>query len=186
MFAFAQLQTLRFSGPVRKAAMHCRLSIFIACALLGSAAHGAQLPRIAFLSMGYREATIADFASSPQAPWRRADPRAYLAVTADFNGDGEADEARILLNEQRGVAHVVAVIRSPSSKLDTYVLSHMPLESAKNVGITLAKPLASAGPHGRVGVTVFNLDSGQGEAAYFDGEEFDVRVAVTAEAPKSR
>jgi len=176
---------LRFTGPVRKAAMRCRLSIFIACALISLAAHGAQLPRIAFLSMGFREATIGDFASSPHAPWRRAGPRAYLAVTADFNEDGEADEARILLNEQRAVAYVVAVIRSPS-KVDTYVLSRMSLEGAKNVGITLAKPLTSDELHGRVGVTVFALDSGQGEAAYFDGEEFDVRVAVTAEAPKSR
>jgi len=62
----------------------------------------------------------------------------------------------------------------------------MSLESAKNVGITLAKPLASVEPPGRVGVTVFALDSGQGEAVYLGGEEFDVRVAVTAEAPKYR
>jgi hypothetical protein len=90
--------------------------------------------------MGFREATMADFTDSPWAARRRTEASGYLAVTADFNGDGKADEARILLNEQRKLAYVVAVIQSPT-KVDTYVLSQMALEEAKDIGIALASPL---------------------------------------------
>ena len=151
----------------------------LTCALLGSTAQGAELPPIAFLSMGFKEATMADFASEPEVFARRADPSGYLAVTADFNGDGKVDEARILLNEQRQVAYVVAVIQTVA-KIDTYVLSHMPLHDVKNVGIAPAKPLAADRSRGLPGLTIFALDSGRGEARYFDGEEFDTRVAVVA------
>lgn len=157
--------------------MDSRIPIALTCAFLGSVVHSAQLPRIAFLSLGFKEATMTDFTATPQARARHADASGYLAVTADFNGDGKADEARILLNEQRKVAYVAAVIQS-ASKVDTYVLAQMPLKDANNVGITLAKPLQNAPDHRLNGVTVFAIDSGQGEANYFDGDEFNMRVAV--------
>ena len=128
---------------------------------------------------------MADFTDGPWAAVRRADANGYLAVTADFNGDGKADEVRILLNEQRTVAYVVAVIQS-SSKVDAYVLSQMALQDAKNVGIAPANPLTKNQSRGLAGVTVFALDSGQGEASYFDGKDFNTRVAASAGAPKSR
>lgn len=134
--------------------------------------------------MGFREATLADFASSPQVSARRADPSGYLAVSADFNGDGKVDEARILLNEQRMVAYVVAVIRSPA-KVDTYVLSQMALADAKNVGIALAKPLRANQSRSVAGVTIFRLDTGRGEASYFDGEDFNTRATVVAASTRA-
>ncbi len=167
--------------------MVIRLAQFVvvfSCALMGAATNGAQLPPIAFLSMGFKEATMVDFASGPQASARRADPSGYLAVSADFNGDGKVDEARILLNEQRRVAYVVAVIQSPS-KVDTYVLSQMTLEDANNVGITPAKPLGTSQSRGSSGVTIFALGSGQGEASYFDGEGFSIRNTVAAPPAKA-
>jgi hypothetical protein len=161
------------------------LATTLASALFGTTAHGAALPPIAFLSIGFKEATMADFTEGPWAAKRRIDASGYLAVTADFNGDGKADEARILLNEQRKVAYVVAVIQSPS-KVDTYVLSQFALQDAMNVGIAPASPLANRKSRGLAGVTVFALDSGQGEASYFDGEDFNTRVASSAGAPKSK
>jgi hypothetical protein len=152
---------------------------------MGTVAHGANLPPIAFLSIGFKEATIADFKDTPWAAKRRIDASGYLAVTADFNGDGKADEARILLNEQRRVAYVVAVIQS-HSKVDTYVLSEMALHDAKNVGIALAKPLSNDQSHGLAGVTVFALETGRGEASYFDGAEFNTRVASSAGVTKRK
>jgi hypothetical protein len=92
-----------------RAAQFATLLIF---GLVATAALGAQLPPIACLSMGFKEATMADLAAGPRVSARRADPNSYLSVTADFNGDGKADEARILLNEQRKVAYVVAVIQA--------------------------------------------------------------------------
>lgn len=165
--------------------MFIRVAQFVVvftCALTVPAANGAQLPPIAFLSIGFKEATMADFASSPQASARRADPSGYLAVSADFNGDGKVDEARILLNEQRRVAYVVAVIQSPS-KVD--VLSQMTQEAADNVGITPAKPIGTNQSRGPSGVTIFALDSGQGEASYFDGEGFSIRNTVAAPPAKA-
>lgn len=163
-------------------AIHCsKYAIALTCALLGATAHGAKLPPIAFLSIGFREATLADFRSDAQRVARRADASGYLAVTTDFNGDGKPDEARILLNQQRNVAYVIAVIQS-SAKIDTYVLSQITLQDAQNVGITIAKPLPADQSRGLAGVTVFALDSGHGEASYFDGQEFNIRVSASAGA----
>ena len=155
----------------------------LALGLSASAALCGQLPPIAFLSMGFREAKVADVTLGPGSSARRADPNGFLAVTADFNGDGKPDEARILLNEQRHAAYVVVVIQS-SSKVDTYVLSQMSLQDASNIGIALAKPLGADQSRGLAGVTVFALDSGIGEANYFDGEDFNKRVAVASVAPR--
>lgn len=161
-----------------------KLVVVLACALMGATTNGAQLPPIAFLSMGFKEATMADFVSSPQVSMRRADPSGYLAVSTDFNGDGKIDEARVLLNEQRGVAYIVAVIQSPS-KVDTYVLSQLPLQDAKNVGITRAEPLGANQSRGLAGVRIFALDSGQGAASYFDGEEFNTPDTAAASPAKA-
>jgi hypothetical protein len=135
--------------------------------------------------MGFREATMADFTDSPWAARRRTEAGGYLAVTADFDGDGKADEARILLNDQRRVAYVVAVIQSPA-KVDTYVLSQIALHDAKDIGIALANPLANDKSRGLAGVNIFPLDSGQGEASYFDGESFNTRVVSPAGASESK
>ena len=158
--------------------MFSRLFIVIASAFIGSIASAAPLPRIAFLSIGFTEATLADFKGTPQAIARRTDKRGYLAVTADFNGDGQDDEARMLLNKKRSVAYIVAVISS-ATKVDTYVLTQMPLQEANNVGITRAKPLRDVASGGSAGITIFALDTGQGEASYFDGEDFNAK----SEAP---
>ncbi len=128
--------------------------------------------------MGYREAKLADFAATPQANARQSDKSGYLAVTADFDGDGLEDEARILLNEKIGTAYVVAVIES-RAKVDTYVLSQMTLNDAKMVGISMASPLHGSAARAS-GVTIFNITSGEGEAIYFDGEDFSTRVEVSA------
>lgn len=131
--------------------------------------------------MGFREATLVDFAETSQAIARRVDVTGFLAVTADFNGDGKNDEARILLNEKEGVAYVVAVIVF-KAQVDTYVLSRLLLQDAKNIGISPAAPLPGGSTARRSGLKIFEIDSGQGEANYFDGEDFNKRVAIPPRA----
>lgn len=92
-----------------------------------------------------------------------------LAVTADFDGDGEVDEARLLLNHGRQVAYVAATIMKPD-KLDTYVLASVPLVEADRIAISAAqcpdKPKA--------GIAIYDLKRADGEVHCFDGEEFAV------------
>jgi hypothetical protein len=125
------------------------------------------LPPIAFLSIGFREARLSDFSRSPYAVRRHEDPTGFLALTADFNGDGRPDEARLLITQARQIAYVVAVIQT--NQVDTYVLSSYSLADAEKIGVRAAPPKPGSS---RVGITVFDIGSGAGETNYFDGSEF--------------
>ncbi|HEY7806154.1 MAG TPA: hypothetical protein VIC34_03050 [Croceibacterium sp.] len=130
-------------------------------------------PPIAFLSMGFREARLSDFSRSAYVSRRREDPTAFLSVTADFNGDGRPDEARLLINQARQIAYVVAVIQT--KQVDTYVLASYSLASAEKIGIRAAPPQSGSG---RMGITVFDIQSDLGETSYFDGSEFKSTASV--------
>lgn len=113
--------------------------IFMVCISIAvtTAAVAGPFPRIAFLSMGFSEATLDMVKGTANLANRKADPAGFLAVSADFNGDGRTDEARILVNPAARQLRVVAVIQS-AAKVDTYVLKTLPIDALPTVGIRLA------------------------------------------------
>lgn len=113
--------------------------------------------------------------------YRKADASGFLSVSADFNGDGMEDEARILLNGQRNIAYVVAVIVT-ANKVDTYVLSDIQLPEVSQVGIRALAPRSIGPMPSSAGIGIFNLRTGQGEANYFDGEEFNIRFPLKGDS----
>lgn len=137
-------------------------------ATVGAVALAGPLPPIAFISMGYRELSLGDLKDSSHFVDRKADKNGYLSVSADFNGDGVTDEARILVNAERGDARVVVVIKSPS-KVDTYVLEAMPIRDAEDVGIKLGP--APSGGQGKASLILFRF-GGHAKVNRFDGDEF--------------
>lgn len=127
--------------------------------------------------MGFREAQLSDFSETAETKMRVAAPDGYLKVTADFNGDGKLDEARLLVNDARRIAYVAATILT-SEKLDTYVLASYPLEEIGGVAIRAAKPAPVGNAAARhAGIEILDLTTGEGEANYFDGEEFAIRLS---------
>src|SRR3954468_21157097 len=103
-----------------------------------SIAQAGPFPPTALLSIGYREARLADFEGTPGQAQRRAAPDGLLSLTADLNGDGRDDEVRILLNQERQLAYVAAAIMT--EKLDTYVLRRVALDEAAYIGLRDAPP----------------------------------------------
>jgi hypothetical protein len=150
--------------------MRSPILLLAAAALDSSAASAGPFPRTSLLLVGFREATVADFAGTPGEAARRADPNGLMAVSGDFNGDGRTDEARILLNEADGTAYVVAAIER-EAKLDTYVLLPGSLEDAANIAIRLAPPKAAGG---NPGIAIFTFSDGEsaGIRSDFDGDGF--------------
>lgn len=118
--------------------------------------------------MGYRETTLDSLTGSGHYAARLADPSGFLSVTADFNGDGKNDEARILSNKARGDARVVVVIQS-SDKIDTYVLDSFAISDLDEVGIRL---VPADHLHTTPGLVIFRFGGGE-EVNRFNGEEFD-------------
>lgn len=148
-----------------------RIAGFIGLALLliaGPTLAG-EFPRTALLAAGFREAQLNDFAGTANYQARAATPSAMLAVTGDFDGDGEADEARLLLNAERKLAYVAATIMK-ADKLDTHVLASMPLADAGRIAISAAK--CSRGAVQQTGIVIYDLERDDGEVHCFDGEEF--------------
>ncbi|MGK2911835.1 MAG: hypothetical protein ACSLE1_18825 [Sphingobium sp.] len=134
------------------------------------------LPPIAFVAMGYKEVTLQSLSPGKYSALRAADPSGFLSVTADFNGDGNDDEARILANPERGDARVVIVIQSPD-KVDTYVLYSVPIADVDKLGIQL-----SAAETGLPGLIVFHYDGVSAELNVLKDGEFEV-TPITRAAP---
>ncbi|QUT05880.1 hypothetical protein KFK14_23610 [Sphingobium phenoxybenzoativorans] len=135
---------------------------------LSAPADAGPFPPIAFIAMGYKETTLDTLTGSTHYSARLADPAGFLSVTADFNGDGRDDEARILSNAAQGDARIVVVIQSPD-KVDTYVLNSFAIGALDQIGIRLV-PADSR--HTLPGLAIFRF-GGQGEVNRFNGEEFD-------------
>ena len=136
-----------------------------------------DLPQIAFLGMGFSEVGIEDLHGTKFYEARQSVPSGFLAASADFNGDGRLDEARILQNAERRIAYVVAVI--VTNQIDTYVLKSFELGELPNVGIdVLNPPPGSNNGGGKPGLIIFDLDTNEGEAAFFDGEEFGEKIPL--------
>lgn len=130
-----------------------------------------EMPFEALQGMGYKQAKAADFVGTPHFHDRAENPTAWLAVTADFNGDGKDDEARLLLNPNRKIAYVVVTILT--TKLDTYVLKIIPLADVEDIGIRLGPRVAATDAQpARASLTIFRLDGGA-DTYTFNGEEFD-------------
>lgn len=128
--------------------------------------------------MGYREATLNLLVGSDHYKDRLAEKSGFLSVTADFNGDGKDDEARVLVNASRGDARVVVVILSPD-KVDTYVLASAPADNLDTLGIRLEAPNHGAG-RALPGLVVFRF-GGAAELNTFNGEEFAASPLPAAE-----
>lgn len=152
-----------------------RLIASLALALSASAQAG-PLPQIAFISMGYRELTMDSLPANAHLAQRKLDPTGFLALTADFNGDGQDDEVRILGNPEQNSARIVAVIQS-SDKIDTYVLNSFPFAESGQLGIQLA-PAAPEQGRPLAGIIVFRFN-GAAECNMLVDGEFE-RVAMPA------
>ena len=146
----------------------------------------ADFPRTALFSMGFKEVILGDFRGDPMARLRVSSPHGYLSVTADFNADGKPDEARILVNDDRQVAYVVATIVT-DAMVDTYVVAQFATAEIGRLGIEAAElRSAQAGAVKRPGLAIFDIATGKGEAAYFDGAEFNIRVPIAGMAAPLR
>jgi hypothetical protein len=139
----------------------------LAILFLGAAMMASDVPSssetvpTALKSIGYVEAKLSDFIGRAGYEKRLSDPGGFLAAAADFRGDGHLDQARVLLNSERGIAYVVVV--TVRDKIDTYVAKSVQLSEVDNLGIRIAAP---ARPNGvAAGLTVFALD-GSGEETF--------------------
>ena len=130
------------------------------------AVHPSALPT-ALVSIGYVEAKLSDFVGTTAYGKRLADPTGYLAISADFRGDGHLDQARILRNLERKVAYVVVV--SVRDKVDTYVVKSVPLAEADDLGIKASPPLRA--DH-RAGLTIFALNGNRSETFDLIDDDF--------------
>jgi hypothetical protein len=147
--------------------------ILAVAALTGSSVKAGDFPKTALVSMGYEEAAPADFAATPGYQKRLADPSGFLAVSADFNGDGKMDEARLLINRDWDEAFIVVTIMTVD--LDTYVLDKMPLAQAARVGIRPAQSAPGSQKEAVAGLSIFKLDGTSERLEYFNGEGFVTR-----------
>lgn len=141
-------------------------------------ASAGDFPATALLSIGFSEVRLDDLQNTETYPMRAAEPCGFLIISADLNGDGNADEVRVLQNLERGIAYVAAAITTPT-KLDTYVLKSVPLAEVPYLAIdvTSPDPNLAKGIKG-AGIAIFDLRTGLGEAYFFDGEEFSITAPV--------
>ena len=141
-------------------------------------ASAGDFPATALLSIGFSEVRLDDLRNTETYSLRVAEPCGFLIISADLNGDGIADEVRILQNLERGVAYVAAAITTPT-KLDTYVLKSVPLAEVPYLAIEVASPDPNLGKGIKgAGIAIFDLRTGLGEANFFDGEEFSITAPV--------
>jgi hypothetical protein len=118
---------------------------------------------------------------------RRASPSRYLSSTADFNGDGKADEARILVNRS---AVTYGVFIFPGGAEGPTKLHEGPLAEVSRTGIATAaagayRPACAdgAGPDGACepatvqiaasGLRHFTFEAGA-RVFYWDGSRYAV------------
>ena len=159
--------------------MRCLIPLLLAC--LPGAAIAGPFPPIAFVAMGYKEVTRSTLPATSDQIWRNASPTGYLAITADFNGDGKDDEARILANPQLGEARIVVVIVS-NEKIDTYVLQIMDLNQVQTIGIDLVKAQPATGRK-LPGIVVFTRKGNAEYNVLHDGEFIRAPMPAVWSAP---
>lgn len=147
------------------------LAAVIAIASEESAADQRPAPT-ALTAIGYVEAKLSDYATSPGYAKRLADPAGFLAFSADFVGDSRLDRARVLRNSERGVAYVVVILER--EKIDTHVIESMPLEQAAQIGIRAASPRDAS--TSAAGITIFSLDGQDSRTFDLVDDEFQQRV----------
>ena len=121
---------------------------------------GADLPPIAFLSLGYHELWADEGDRVPN----------LVALTGDFTRDGRPDEVRILVNEARNDAVVVVVAHS-GSKVDTYVVYQVAARRARS--LSLRRVIVE----GEAAVRIDERGE-EGTTELFDGEEFRTVVGA--------
>ena len=153
------------------------VTIFLATlitSVLSARARG-EGSRTALLLIGYSEAHVGDFFGSRYYQKRVRDASGFLAVSADFNGDGQVDEARVLRNAKKGDTYVVATVISKDN-VDTYVIKMLPFAKAENLGIKVAMP--SKAGSSAYGLTIFTLDGATPETYDWAAENFVFRAKV--------
>ena len=126
----------------------------------------------ALISIGYVDAKLSDYATSPDYGKRLTDPAGFLAFSADFVGDGRLDRARVLRNVERNIAYVVVVLER--EKIDTHVIESMPLDQAEKIGIRVAPP--SDESIRAAGITIFSLDGLDSRTFDLVDDDFQQRI----------
>lgn len=154
---------------------------FILMVISASAVGAAELPATALLSMGFKEVKLEDVGDVRVFERRAARSSGYLSVSEDLNGDGKADETRILQNHDRQIAYVVSVIVT-DGKVDTFVLGRFPMSEVPYLGIMATGAAGIIAPANVTsGIAVFDLRTGKGEKNIFDGADFGIRVPFELE-----
>lgn len=84
-------------------------------------------------------------------PWRAADPKKYITVKADFDGDGAPDEALILVREKDGLPALFVFLKKDGGfpkNLDGVDAGGPPPNNAtvRNGGIKVLTPSGDGAP----------------------------------------
>ena len=72
--------------------------------MLSMPASANDFPTTALFSIGFSEVRLDDLRNTETYSLRVAEPSGFLIISADLNGDGIADEVRVLQNLERGIA----------------------------------------------------------------------------------
>jgi len=99
----------------------------------GAAAAGAQAP-----PAGWRRPPMAALAG-PDLALRQSAPDLNLKVSADFDGDGDADSAELLLARDGRTFALFASLASPAGAVQVK-LAEGPAEDLPRTGVSLAPP----------------------------------------------
>ena len=127
----------------------------VGVALVATPADARDLPRIAFLGIGFHEMTAAEAVGSGA--------QGSIALSADLTGDGIEDEGRVLLNPAQDRALLVVVASTPT-KADTFVLRDTTVAQGRRLRISLTSA------EGRPALLI--TSGAGGNIEQFDGEEF--------------
>ncbi len=111
-----------------------------AVALAPIAAIAADMPQMMLTTkLGWVEAKP-DMFRSPNDAMRAMSPSGFYAATGDFDGDGKADEARMLINRDGKQAMLVIVLKQPNYKMRTFGFTPMKASLLGVIGIKVAVP----------------------------------------------
>lgn len=116
-----------------------RAALFALAAAITAPAVGGTLPPIMLVTkLGYLEARP-DMFKSPYDATRQQSPNGFYAASGDFDGDGKADEARLLI-DRAGKNAVLVIVIDHGPNIKTYGFDKMKATQLGSLGIKVAPP----------------------------------------------